>query len=686
MTAVLLKAMRDLRRRRLQAAVIFVTTLLAVGTGTMALTLIAQTRDPYQVAFDAQKGAHLKVAFDGRIDPGTIAGTPALIGATAYGGPYRATDVQFQSAGHKYVVTAVGRDNPGGDVGQLRIAAGHWPSSATEIALTRSFADLNHISIGDRLKVVSVPQEPVLTVVAEVVDIDELRADVGGVQHAWVPGTAIALLTAKDASFYLMDYRFASDPTSTQLQASVNTLRASLPPDSVTSSINYIFVRTVFHVSTEILTGVLVAFSVLALAGAVLLVAVAAVIPAFRAGRLKPPVVIANAAAPRGHSGRWLRRLASRARLPRPMVLGLGDAAARPGRAILTLLAIVLGVATVVVALGEARSFNKIYTYEGHVGQVDVVVTKSPALADAQATQLINSQPETMRVVAETTTNINVSGIADPVNTIGFRGDSGALGYLISPGHWFTGPGEVVANRGFVQDAHLNLGDTFTATVHGQALKLRIVGEVFDFTAGPGGHVLMLDWSTITAAGADLTPSVYRVTLKPGSNLDAYVKRLAAAQPDLLDVKANSTGNTAFLSVIAGVLFGIAGIVALIAIAGVFNTMLLSTRERVRDTATLKTLGMSPRQVIGMVATSAGFLALIGGLIAVPAGVALYRMLFDQLSSLGGNITPLAFYDVFAPWELIAIPLGGIIVAVVAAGIPGRWAARINVVEVLHAE
>jgi len=43
MTAVLLKALRDLRRRRLQAAVIFVTTLLAAATGTMALTLIAGT-------------------------------------------------------------------------------------------------------------------------------------------------------------------------------------------------------------------------------------------------------------------------------------------------------------------------------------------------------------------------------------------------------------------------------------------------------------------------------------------------------------------------------------------------------------------------------------------------------------------------------------------------------------------
>ena len=89
MTAVLFKAMRDLRRRLLQATVIFVTTLFAVGTGAMALMLISQPSDPYKAAFDAQKGAHLQVGFDSRIDPGTLAQTPSLIGATAYGGPYR---------------------------------------------------------------------------------------------------------------------------------------------------------------------------------------------------------------------------------------------------------------------------------------------------------------------------------------------------------------------------------------------------------------------------------------------------------------------------------------------------------------------------------------------------------------------------------------------------------------------
>src|SRR5438874_1633098 len=192
MRAVFAKALADLRRRRLQAGVIFFTTLLAAGTGTMTLTLMSQTRDPYQAAFEAQKGAHLQVGFEGGVDPSALAGTPALIRATAYGGPYRATDLQFQSGGHKYVVTAIGRDNPSGDVEQLRLTGGHWPANGSEIALTRSFAELNHVSIGDRLKVVSVPQQPVLKVTALVADIDEARADVGGQQHAWVLEPAIA--------------------------------------------------------------------------------------------------------------------------------------------------------------------------------------------------------------------------------------------------------------------------------------------------------------------------------------------------------------------------------------------------------------------------------------------------------------------------------------------------------------
>src|SRR5215831_151247 len=194
MRAVLVRAINDLRRRRLQAAIVFVTALLAVGTATMALTLQSQTRTSYDTVFNAQRGAHLQVIYDGRVDARTLAATPAVIEAASAAGPYAATDLQFQFGSHKYLVSAIGRDNPDGQVEQLRVVAGHWPTSGNEIALTQSFAEVNHISIGDRLKVVSVAQEPQLTVVAKVFDIDEGSAAVTG-QHAWVLSSAMADVT-----------------------------------------------------------------------------------------------------------------------------------------------------------------------------------------------------------------------------------------------------------------------------------------------------------------------------------------------------------------------------------------------------------------------------------------------------------------------------------------------------------
>ncbi|MBV9328205.1 MAG: FtsX-like permease family protein, partial [Chloroflexi bacterium] len=489
----------------------FVTALLAVGTGTMALTLLSQTRVPYLSAFDAQRGAHLQVAFDGRIDPRTIAGTPALIGASASGGPYASTDVQVQVGSHKVWITTIGRDNPGGHVEQLRITAGHWPAGDQEIALTRSFAALHHIAIGDRLKVVSIPQEPQLTVAAEIADIDEPVAgvtagsgatggrDVSG-QHAWVLSSAIAALRLRDASYYVMDYRFASDPTRAQLQANLATLRRSLPSGAITSSTNYLVIGTIFSVSDQLVASVLLAFSVLALlatvaivanlvtgiviaayreigimkalgftplqvelvfvlqmvlpgavaslvaiplgtvaiqpilassaqalglayqpvfspaldalafVGALVIVTGAALLAALRAGRLRPAAIIAGASAPRGRSGRALRRLAARLRLPRPAVLGVGDAFSRPLRAVLTVIAVFVGVVTITVGLGLSRSITAIGNSQTSAGHLDVVVRRSPALTDAAALRIIGADRQTAHVVGERIQNVAVPG------------------------------------------------------------------------------------------------------------------------------------------------------------------------------------------------------------------------------------------------------------------------------------
>lgn len=773
MTAILVKAIADLRRRRVQAAVIFLTVLLSVATGTMALTLMSQTRDPYQTAFAAQKGAHLQVAFKPAIDPQLLATTPATIGASTFGGPYPATNLQFKYRDHTYFMSAFGRDSAGGDVEVLNITSGRWPRSNDEIVLTRSFSELNHVSVGDQIKVTSVKETPTLTVVGQAVDIDDGSADLN-TQYAWVLKTAMPSLTTPNASFYLMDYRFATDPTSDQLKGYVDQLRATLPAGSVTGSINYILIRNVFNITNQIVTGVLGAFSVFALAatiaivatlvtgivisayreigimkavgftpvgvmgvfalqiiipalvacvigipagtllsqpllanssralglvyvpsfsigldllvlaGALLVVSIAATLPALRAGLLKPITAIANATAPRGASGRWLRRYTARIGLPRPIVLGIGDAFARPLRAVLTLVTVVIGVATVVVAVGLPRSFELINNSETGVGNYQVVLSRTNAYPDSEVTRILNAQPETARVVAIGFHNFDVPGIGDPVNSNLLRGDSSRMGLMITAGRWFSAPGEVLAPKALLQDAHLKIGDTFIAHANGEPYQLRVVGEVYDINNI--GHSMFMDMATVASARPAIEPFSYRVTLTPGSDVNAYVRLVAAAQPDLIDVKASDTAIIGPIKIIDSVLLAIAAVLVLIGVGGVFNTLLLNAREKVHDTATLKAIGMSPGQVLVMVAASAGLLALVGGLVAMPAGLYLHHVLNDVISTAAGNDTPPGAYGVFNAIELAAIPLLAVAVAIAASMIPGRWAARTNVVEVLHSE
>src|SRR5260370_22629961 len=126
--------------------------------------------------------------------------------------------------------------------------------------------------LGQKLKVGSGAPEPGLTVVGQVVDIDGGSGALSS-QHGWMLSSAIPAVTAKNTAFYLMTYRFATDPSSAQLLADVDRLRSALPPGSVTGGINYIEVRNVFNITNQIVTSVLIAFSVFALAATAAIVA-----------------------------------------------------------------------------------------------------------------------------------------------------------------------------------------------------------------------------------------------------------------------------------------------------------------------------------------------------------------------------------------------------------------------------
>jgi putative ABC transport system permease protein len=127
-------------------------------------------------------------------------------------------------------------------------------------------------------------------------------------------------------------------------------------------------------------------------------------------------------------------------------------------------------------------------------------------------------------------------------------------------------------------------------------------------------------------------------------------------------------------------------VLALIAAFGVFNTVLLNTRERVRDTAVMRTLGLSPGRTVAMVVASASLIGIVGGVIGVPAGLLVYQEVVGLIGNLLGNVLTVNIVDVYNPAVLPPLAAASVLVAAVAASLPARWAALTSVVDVMRAE
>ncbi len=448
----------------------------------------------------------------------------------------------------------------------------------------------------------------------------------------------------------------------------------------------------------------------LVLAGVLTIAVLAAIVPAWRAGQLSAVGAITMGTAPAVGRGAEGGQSLSRLPLPRPISLGLGDALARPLRSSMTMGAILIGVATVVFALSLHLSLGQVAAHliRDRYVQVDIGRavpgprkgqgplkmrprqgpgnTPATAPTDRQVTMLLRSDPNTARFVAETRDQVVVPGIAEPIPYFAYRGDSSWIGYALIAGRWFSAPGEVVAPTKLLEQAHLKAGDTFTAQMHGQAVRLKLVGEILD--QQDDDLLLRGGWATLAAVSPGVAADTYEVQLKPGTDPETYARNLGNQAPLGLsaDVIENSSEDTSFL-LLNTVIAGLALILTAIAVAGVFNTVLLTTREKVRDLAILKAVGMAPAQVVTMVVASVALLGLVAGGLGIPVGLLLHRAILQFMGQIatGTNIPP-AFFDLISHAVLPLLALTGVAVAALGAWLPAQWAASGGVAEVLQSE
>ncbi|MDH6133476.1 putative ABC transport system permease protein [Kitasatospora sp. MAA4] len=434
-------------------------------------------------------------------------------------------------------------------------------------------------------------------------------------------------------------------------------------------------------------------------AGALAATAGTALVPALRAGRLRTVEALSVGRTPSAGRGRAVRQLLGRLPLPRAVSLGLAQPFARPGRSATMVAAVVLGSVGVTFGVGLAVSLNVVEDgmmrrYPGLVVAQPLppidgpAATHLPDAADLRAVAAkVAAQPGTGRSFTIGRSTVGVAGLAGPTTVVRYDGDSSWGAYRMVSGHWFDGPGQAVVASGFLQATGTHVGETITLTANGRGAPLRIVGE--DFDMDESGMLIRTESASLAALDAEVDPmsAEFQIDLKPGTDLNGYLDALGASlkpngfgpgsyrppfNPTILSMDALAAMLTAMLVAVAGL--------------GVLNTVLLDTRERVHDLGVYKALGMSPRQTVAMVLTSVAGIGLLAGAVGVPLGVALQRYVVPAMAQAANTRLPADALAVYHLPTLVALVLGGLVIATAGALLPAGWAARTRTATALRTE
>ena len=252
-------------RHKVQMVVLGMVLLVSTASATLGLALLAATSGPFQHAFNAQDGAHLIVTVNpARTGAGRLAATRSLPGVSAMAGPFGEATVQTQWNGQPFgQLTLVGRSSPGGPVDDVVLNAGHWATGPGQVVLNGPPGGGGPV-VGNTVSVTGLAHPVTLTVVG-------LASSITNTADGWVAPAEVPALGAPSSAQLL--YRFTSAGTASQVRADLAEVTGALPPGAVTGAGSWLAAGSQSGSNGAIMEPFVVAFALIGLAMAVLIVA-----------------------------------------------------------------------------------------------------------------------------------------------------------------------------------------------------------------------------------------------------------------------------------------------------------------------------------------------------------------------------------------------------------------------------
>ena len=390
--------------------------------------------------------------------------------------------------------------------------------------------------------------------------------------------------------------------------------------------------------------------------------------------------------------------------------VALKGLAGRKVRALLTALAVVIGVSmvsgTFVLTDTMQKAFDGIFeeSYEG----TDAVVngkqlvefsTGGRATVPASLLKDIEALPAVAAAAGslqDLQSNSNPAKLLDSKGEIiGRAGQTMGVGideagHQFSPlklkqGDWADADDEIVLDAAMASKQGFAVGDTIKAAATGPARPFKITGIATYGSVDSLGSVSLAIFHLPTAQALFGKEGAYdsiSVKAAEGTTPEQLAKAIKPLLPKTADVKtgdaqaaADSKDVNESLKFISYFLLGFAGIALFVGAFVILNTLSITVAQRSREFATLRTLGASRRQVMRSVVLEGFVVGLLASVLGLLAGIGIAKGMSALFASLGVDLPESG--TVLAQRTIIVSLLTGTIVTLVASIIPALRATRV---------
>lgn len=245
-----------------------------------------------------------------------------------------------------------------------------------------------------------------------------------------------------------------------------------------------------------------------------------------------------------------------------------------------------------------------------------------------------------------------------------------------------VGSGEVAFAKKKAQELGVRVGEEVTLSFPAGQQQARVSGIYAESNVV---NAAIVSFSTLRDASIKRSDSSISVNAADRSDVALVGQQLKDLVADLPTVTVQNQedfadAQRAQVNQLLYLIYALLGLAIVIAVLGIINTLALSVIERTREVGLLRAVGVSRRQLRRMVRLEAIAIAVLGAFLGVVMGVGFGVVLQRAVADQG--ITDLAI-----PWvQLIAFVALAAVVGVLAAVLPARRAAKLNLLAAITTE